>query len=80
MEASGQFHALATLFPVKEPQYFLGRRLGEPQSRSGHCGVEINLALPEIEARPSSPSLSRLSPRFRWEIILKWILKKHDSR
>jgi hypothetical protein len=31
-------------------------RLGGPQSRSGHCGVEKNLLpLPGIEPRPSIP-------------------------
>jgi hypothetical protein len=31
------------------PRYPLDRRLGEPQSRSGRCGEEKNLALPGIE-------------------------------
>jgi hypothetical protein len=34
---SGQRHALAALYPQgKDPFYRLYRRLGEPQSRSGH--------------------------------------------
>jgi hypothetical protein len=36
---SGQRHALAALYPWgKNPQYPLYRRLGGPQSRSGHRG------------------------------------------
>jgi hypothetical protein len=36
---SGQHHALAALYPWgKDPQYPLYRRLGRPQSRSGHRG------------------------------------------
>jgi hypothetical protein len=43
-------------------RYPLDRRLGGPQSRSGRCGIEKTLfPLPGIEARPSSPSLYRLS-------------------
>jgi hypothetical protein len=37
------------------PRGPLDRRLGEPQSRSGRCGEEKNLALPEIEPRSSIP-------------------------
>jgi hypothetical protein len=36
--------------------------LGGPQNRSGRCIVEKNISpLPEIEPRPSNPSLYRLS-------------------
>jgi hypothetical protein len=48
----------------KSPLYPLYRRLGGPQSRSGHCGVEKNLLqLPGIEpCRPvRSPSLYQCS-------------------
>jgi hypothetical protein len=41
---AGQLHALAALFPRKEPQYPLDRRLVVPQSRSGRCEEENNLA------------------------------------
>jgi hypothetical protein len=35
----GQRHALAALYPRgKDPRYPLDRRLGGPQSRSGHRG------------------------------------------
>jgi hypothetical protein len=37
----------------KSPRYPLDRRLGQPQSRSGRCGVDKNiLTLPGIEPRP----------------------------
>jgi hypothetical protein len=37
---SGQLHAPATLPPGKEPWYPLDRKLGGPQSCSGHGGEE----------------------------------------
>jgi hypothetical protein len=37
LEVSDQLHALAALTPVDKP---LDKRLGEPQSGSGSCGVE----------------------------------------
>jgi hypothetical protein len=36
------------------PWYPLDRRLGEPQSRSGHCG-EVEILQSGIKPRPSSP-------------------------
>jgi hypothetical protein len=47
------------------PRYKLYRKLGGPQSRSGRCGKEKNLPLPELEllllGRPArSQSLNRL--------------------
>jgi hypothetical protein len=57
MEVSGQLHAPAALSPGgKNPRYLLDIRLGGPQSLSGRCGEEKNLALPGIEAGPSSQS------------------------
>jgi hypothetical protein len=56
MEVNGQRHAPATLPPRKCPWYTSDRRLGGPQSRSGRCGEEKNLALLGIESGPSSPS------------------------
>jgi hypothetical protein len=39
MGVSGQRHAPAALYPrAKDPRYPLYRRLGGPQSRSGHRG------------------------------------------
>jgi hypothetical protein len=61
MEVSGQLHAPAALIPGKAPLYLLDRRLGGPQSRSGCCGEEENLALPGIEPGASNSSLHRLS-------------------
>jgi hypothetical protein len=46
MEGSGQLYAPAALPPGKEPRYPLDRRLGGPQSRSGHGGEEKNSQLP----------------------------------
>jgi hypothetical protein len=49
MELSGKLHAPAALPPRKSPRYLLDMKLGGPQSRSGRCGGEKNLALPGIE-------------------------------
>jgi hypothetical protein len=40
MEASGQLHAPAALFPGILSRYLLDRRLGGPQNRSGHWRKE----------------------------------------
>jgi hypothetical protein len=50
---SGQRHAPAALFPgERTPRYPLYRRLGGPQSRSGHRGKRKNpFPLPRIEPR-----------------------------
>jgi hypothetical protein len=40
MEITGERHAQAALRPGKEPPATLDRRLGGPQSRSGHCTYE----------------------------------------
>jgi hypothetical protein len=42
MEVSGQLHTLTNLAPGKEPLVPLDRKLGGPQSRSGHGGEERN--------------------------------------
>jgi hypothetical protein len=45
MEVSGQLQAPAALLPWENrPRYPLDMRLGGPQSRSGRCGVEKNVA------------------------------------
>jgi hypothetical protein len=44
MEVSGDLHAPAALPPRKSPWYPLDRRLRGPQSRSGRCEEEKNLA------------------------------------
>jgi hypothetical protein len=65
----GQRHVPAAFCPRgKDPQYPLDRRLGGPQSRSGHRGSRKNhLPLPGIEHRSSgrwSQTLYRLSYPF----------------
>jgi hypothetical protein len=40
MQVSGQIHAAATLPLGNEPQYPLDKRVGGPQSLSGHGGEE----------------------------------------
>jgi hypothetical protein len=40
MEVSGQLHVPAALLLEKDPRYPLDRRLGGPQSWSGHGGEE----------------------------------------
>jgi hypothetical protein len=50
MEVGGQLHAPAAYSHGKSPCYPLDRRLGGPQSRSGHGGEEKNSQLqPKIE-------------------------------
>jgi hypothetical protein len=58
MRVSGQRHAPAAPHPGKGHRYPLDRRLGGPQSRSGHEGYRKNpVRLPGIE--PWSSSLVR---------------------
>jgi hypothetical protein len=62
MGVSGQRHAPAALYPRgKDPRYPLYRRLGGPQSRSGHRRYRKNpLPLPGIEPRsPGRPARSQ---------------------
>jgi hypothetical protein len=75
-------HAPADLPPTRgnSPRNPLDRRLGGPQKRSGHSGVEKYLfPLPWIEPRPFimySPSIYQLSyPGFSEvsQFILKWM-------
>jgi hypothetical protein len=42
MEVNGQLHDPAALPQGKSPSYPLDKRLGGPQSRSGHGGEEKN--------------------------------------
>jgi hypothetical protein len=68
MEVGGELYAPAALSLGKSPRYPFARRLGGPQSRSGHSGggptsslgevakTKIHsLFLPGIESRSSSP-------------------------
>jgi hypothetical protein len=65
MEVRGQLHALAALPPGKISRYPLDRRMVEPQSPSGLCGVEkILLSLPGIEPQP--PALNSLLYRISY--------------
>jgi hypothetical protein len=54
MGVSGQIHATASLPPWKEPRYPLDRKLGGPQSRSGHGGGEKN-SQPPPGIEPQNP-------------------------
>jgi len=49
MEVTGQLHALTTLSLGNEPQYWLDRRLGGPQSHSRRGGEEKNSQLTDQE-------------------------------
>jgi hypothetical protein len=56
MEVSGELHTLATLPQGKSPSYPLDRRLGRPQSQSGHSGEEKNFQpLPRLEPPIAQP-------------------------
>jgi hypothetical protein len=46
IKLNGQLHALAVLLQGKDPWYPLNRRLGGPQSCSGHGGEEKNFQSP----------------------------------
>jgi hypothetical protein len=64
---SGQLHAPAALSPWKDPRYALDRRLGGPQSRSGHLGEGKFLTVPELELRPlRRPTRSQSPYRLRY--------------
>jgi hypothetical protein len=54
MEVSGQLHAPAALPPGKEPLVPIDRRLGGPESRSGHGGEEKN-SQPQPAIEPCDP-------------------------
>jgi hypothetical protein len=58
MEASGQLHAPVALPPGKSLRYPLDRRLDWPQSRSGRCGEEKNLA-PVMIRTPDVQAIAR---------------------
>jgi hypothetical protein len=55
----GQTHALASLSPVKESPYLLGKGLGEPQCRFGLCGGNF-LTLPGLKLRSLGRPARRL--------------------
>jgi hypothetical protein len=46
MEVRGQLQTPAALPPEKEPAHYpMDRKLGEPQSQSGHCRIQKTLFL-----------------------------------
>jgi hypothetical protein len=61
MEVSDQLHAPAALPQEKNPWYPLDRRLGGPQSRSGHGDEEKN-SQPPPGIEPKNPDLPGRSP------------------
>jgi hypothetical protein len=59
----------------KCPQYLLDRRLGGPESQSGHCGEEK--ILDPTRTRTSTPQSSSLQPvaiptTLSWLLIIQW--------
>jgi hypothetical protein len=71
MEISGQLLVPASLLPGKEPQYPLDRRVGGPQSRSGHGGEEKNSQpLPGLEP----PIIQPVAQRCTTELSLLFFL------
>jgi hypothetical protein len=60
MDVSGQLHAPAALPQGKSPWYPLDRKLGGPQSWSGHNGEEKNSdPLPGLESPIIQPGAQR---------------------
>jgi hypothetical protein len=59
MEVSGQLHVPAALPPGKKPWYPLDRRLGGPQSLSGHAGEKISKPLPGLEHPIVQPAVQQ---------------------
>jgi hypothetical protein len=79
MGVSSQRHALAALYPQgKDPQYPLDRRLGGPQSRSGHRGYKKNpLPLLGIKPRSSSPQSDTIMIELPRLLIIIKLRSKH---
>jgi hypothetical protein len=63
MEVSDQFHAPAPLPPWKSLLHPLDRRLGGPQSESGRCEEEKNLAPDGIRTPAGQPVARRYTDR-----------------
>jgi hypothetical protein len=59
LDLSGSFTPWPIYSLGSRPRYKLDRRLCGPQSRSGHCEEEKNLALPGIELRAVQPVTHR---------------------
>jgi hypothetical protein len=72
VESNGKPHALAALFPGKEPHHVLSRRLGGVCRRSGRFGDEKSLLrLPVFEPWPSQYSDCALSASVA-EVAVEW--------
>jgi hypothetical protein len=72
MEVSGQLHAPADLPPGKSPWFPLDRRLGGPQSRSGHGGGKKKFPAPSPrrESNPRTPIVQPVVQRYiDWAIM-----------
>jgi hypothetical protein len=70
MEVSGPLHALLLYPPRKSPWYRLDRRLGGPQSQSGHSSEEKN-------SHPCQDlNLLIIQPADQWYTTeISWIMK-----
>ena len=56
VKVNGQPHAPADLFPGKEPQVTLARRLSGKHTRSGRFGKEKNSLIPAGILNPDRPT------------------------
>jgi hypothetical protein len=76
MGLSSQYHALATFYPwEKYPQYPLDRRLGGPQSQSGHRNLGKNpLPIQSIDRQYTD-----LATLAQFEYVLMEIMKRNGS-
>jgi hypothetical protein len=63
MDMSGRLHVPAALPPGKQPPLPLHRRLGGPQSRSGHGGEE-KIPNPRRESEPRTPIVHPVASRY----------------
>jgi hypothetical protein len=80
MWVSGQRHAQAALCPRrKDPRYPLYRRLGGPQSRSGHRGYRKNLS-PLQGVEPRSAGRPVRSQTLIYIYIYIYIIFHHEFR
>jgi hypothetical protein len=64
MEMSSQLHASAALPQGKNPWYPLSRKLGGPQSRSGHGSEKYSQLLPG----PEHPIIEPVAQRYTTEL------------
>jgi hypothetical protein len=77
MEVSGQLHASAALSPGNSHWYPLDRKLGWPQSRSGHGGEEINYQpLPGLEPAIIQPVTKRYTTELSRLLCIAYTVEK----